>query len=187
LHVLSCTGRTNKRREALWRCQCDCGNPEIIEVSSMVLVRRRKKSCGCIRGRKAKVDHNNRDCCEAVLLALHCAARWKKELWVHFSHFKTHYVIFPERNRNYPVAYRVTSQGQVTHSRGYPDYATLFGHKTERIYIQFRMVGFDPPDPWTTYKNDHVFFAHQRHLAEECVRRLNEEHAGHREHRILED
>jgi hypothetical protein len=68
-----------------------------------------------------KVDHNNRDCREAVLLALHWAARWKTDLWIHYARTKSHYVIFPEESPNYPVAYRVTPQGEVSPSRGYPD------------------------------------------------------------------
>lgn len=37
---------TNKRRKAVWKCKCDCGN--YIEVSSDKLTTGNTKSCGCL-------------------------------------------------------------------------------------------------------------------------------------------
>src|SRR5438105_3532478 len=97
LHVLANTGKTNSRKEVLWQCQCSCGNPETLEVPTPMLVRGLKKSCGCLKGRKVGVDHNNRDCREAVLLALYWARIWKQEITIHFGHRKALYVLHRKR------------------------------------------------------------------------------------------
>ena len=44
--------RNDGRRNALWRCKCDCGN--ITTASSVEITHQRKKSCGCSR-RKQKI------------------------------------------------------------------------------------------------------------------------------------
>ena len=36
------------RRRTTWWCECDCGNPELLEFVGTDLVRGRKKSCGCV-------------------------------------------------------------------------------------------------------------------------------------------
>lgn len=45
----------------MWECQCDCGNMEIIYVSTTDLRQGRKSSCGCGRKRKKQPAHNRKD------------------------------------------------------------------------------------------------------------------------------
>ncbi len=47
LTVLEFTGRSNKHKQPLWKCQCNCGN--LLDVSRNSLVRGNTKSCGCSR------------------------------------------------------------------------------------------------------------------------------------------
>lgn len=46
LTVLEDTGKTDKNRNALWKCKCQCGN--IIEVNATSLLTGNTKSCGCL-------------------------------------------------------------------------------------------------------------------------------------------
>ena len=50
LLVLKRTG-TDKRRNAIWLCQCDCGN--LKEISSPILKSKTTISCGCLRKENA--------------------------------------------------------------------------------------------------------------------------------------
>lgn len=43
-------------KEVRWLCQCSCGNPELISVSTHTLNRGYTQSCGCYRKEKAKQD-----------------------------------------------------------------------------------------------------------------------------------
>lgn len=48
--LLTAIEPTNKRASncsVVWRCICDCGNPEIVEVAARQLVRGHTMSCGC--------------------------------------------------------------------------------------------------------------------------------------------
>lgn len=51
LKVISYVG-TNNRREALWKCECKCGNVKIILGSS--LRNGKTKSCGCLNSEKSR-------------------------------------------------------------------------------------------------------------------------------------
>ena len=44
------------RHEALWDCQCDCGNPEIVKKKGYNLKRGKGVSCGCLTH---ELNHNN--------------------------------------------------------------------------------------------------------------------------------
>lgn len=46
LQVLEATGKRSASGDVIWLCQCDCGN--IAEVASSLLLKERKKSCGCL-------------------------------------------------------------------------------------------------------------------------------------------
>lgn len=43
-------------KEVRWLCQCSCGNPELVSVSTHNLNRCYTQSCGCYRKEKAKQD-----------------------------------------------------------------------------------------------------------------------------------
>ena len=43
-------------KEVRWLCQCGCGNPELVSVSTHTLNRGYTQSCGCYRKEKAKQD-----------------------------------------------------------------------------------------------------------------------------------
>lgn len=136
LKVVEETNRRDARKEVVWRCACECGGETFASTSS--LVRGFKKSCGCLRGRKHATDHNNRDCREAVTLAVYLAAQWGQDQFVLFGHSVMRYVIHPrpssrpgERRVAVQNCYRVTPAGEVIAYKGYPDYATLFTREKE--------------------------------------------------------
>jgi hypothetical protein len=193
LTVVADSGKVSDRREHLWLCQCACGNPQLVPVPTKDLLGKHKKSCGCLKRRyKNPADHMSRGCREAVSLALYWAPRWGHDLYVQygrqgrFMDKEPFYTVTPDKRPRFHVqlGYRVTPKGEVKHYPGYPDYATLFGRPTERIYLQFRRK--EPPSDWITYgDNFEVFWAHQRALAEQRVRELNETNPGF-EHRIKE-
>ena len=61
LVVLSYVGTDQYRREALYKCRCDCG--EVILANGPSMVRGATRSCGCIRKERAAalakaIDHN---------------------------------------------------------------------------------------------------------------------------------
>lgn len=42
--------RRNDKREAIWRCECDCG--KIVDVRMANLRNENTSSCGCLRGKR---------------------------------------------------------------------------------------------------------------------------------------
>jgi hypothetical protein len=194
LKVVADAEKHGERGEHLWLCQCSCGNPELVEVDTHSIIRKHKKSCGCLLLRRKKyADHNNRECREMVLLALYWATQWGCDLRVYYrirrrGNKDVLYTVTSEKGRHphLQLGYIVTPKGQVSHYPGYPDYATLLGLAIERIYLQFRRRE-ETSCEWITYgDNFEVFWAHQRDLAEERVRELNETNPSF-EHRIKED
>lgn len=51
LTVLRYTGESDKNRQAVWECQCDCGN--IIKARGTSLRSGEVRSCGCLRSEVA--------------------------------------------------------------------------------------------------------------------------------------
>jgi hypothetical protein len=91
------------------------------------------------RGRLHTIDHNNRDCREAVALALYLARLWGEDQYVLFGHNSMRYVIHPrpssqvgKRRVATQNCYRVTPAGEVFAYQGYPDCPTLFGTQKEQ-------------------------------------------------------
>jgi hypothetical protein len=83
-------------------------------------------------GRKHTTDHRNRDCREAVTLALYLARRWGSDQYVLFGHSSMRYVVHPCLSASAAqTGYRVTPSGEVIASRGYPARATLFAPMKE--------------------------------------------------------
>ena len=194
LTVVADSGKVDEHKKHLWLCQCACGNPELVSVPTNHLLSKAKKSCGCLQPSPKKyADHKNRECREAVSLALYWAPRWGCNLHVYYSRGsyyrqKEPFYTITALKRSYghlQLGYTVSIKGEVTHRPGYPDYAALFGRTDERIYLQFRRK--DTPNEWITYgDNFEVFWAHQRTLAEQRVCELNETNQDF-EHRIKED
>jgi len=126
LTVLRDTGQLNHRQEVLWLCQCICGNQ--CEAITKHLLAGLKKSCGCLRGRKTTTNHNNRDCREALLIALYAARRWQIDLVIYFSYYANQYLVRTTKDNKragYQVGYRVSPDGTVVNYPGYPDKETL--------------------------------------------------------------
>ena len=194
LTVVADSGKVSDRNEHLWLCQCACGNPQLVSVRTKDILAKHKRSCGCLkRSNKNHADHLCRDCREAVSLALYWAPIWDCALYIHYGRQGRYmdkapfYTVTSDRNPRCHVqlGYIISPKAEVRHCPGYPDYATLFGRTDERIYLQFRRK--DTPSAWITYgDNFEVFWAHQRALAEQRVRELNEKNQTF-EHRIKED
>jgi len=187
LKVVRDSGRRKPWGEVIWLCRCGCGNPEEVPVTTTRLLKKEKKSCGCLRGRKAKAGrHDTAEAREAVGLAIYWAEVLKTPLDVHWGYGKVKYVIHDPaggKRCHYPRLWHVLPDGTVQNTPGYPDYPTLFGVPGGRLYIQFRYKG--SAEPWTTYQRSFVFAAHQRHLAERQVQRLEAE-GKDMEYRIVE-
>ena len=45
---------TSKRKRVYWLCECDCGNPTLISIDTSKIQSGHTKSCGCLKGEKAK-------------------------------------------------------------------------------------------------------------------------------------
>jgi hypothetical protein len=82
------------------------------------------------RGRKHTTDHNNRDCREAVTLALYLARLWQQDQFILFGHSVMRYVIHQEPSdrpgktgRNTQTGYKITPSGEIIAYPGYPNYA----------------------------------------------------------------
>ena len=56
LTVIEKTGTVNKHQNLLWKCKCTCGN--VIEATTTVLRKGKKKSCGCKRWARGSGVYN---------------------------------------------------------------------------------------------------------------------------------
>jgi hypothetical protein len=115
------------------------------------------------------ISHNNRDCREAVTLALLLAKQWQQDLFILFGYHVMRYVIHeaPSPNRHCQVGYVVSADGKVSPGQGFPSYAELFGG--EALAIQFRL---GRNHEWTILGSE-AFRRHERHLAQNRVNELN--------------
>lgn len=55
LTVRSFSHNDEKSHKAVWLCECDCGNEK--HIRSDMLLSRRAKACGCLRGQNSRLWH----------------------------------------------------------------------------------------------------------------------------------
>lgn len=89
LTVIERTG-SNKYKQALWRCKCDCGNEKI--VVSYSLIQGTTVSCGCY-GKEQRINAHKKPYCEAAFNVIlekykRRAKEYKREFSLSESEFR---------------------------------------------------------------------------------------------------
>jgi hypothetical protein len=120
------------------------------------------------------VKHNNRDCREAVTLAIYLANQWQQDIFILYGNRSMRYVLRDGLRvyRSCQVGYVVSATGEVANHKSFPSYAELFGG--DAVVIQFRFRGRD--DEWSNLAE--TFRMHERHRAESRARELSRQNNG---------
>jgi hypothetical protein len=121
------------------------------------------------------IQHNNRDCREAVTLALYLANQWQQDIFILYGSRSMRYVLRdgPRPYRSCQIGYVISPAGEVANHQGFPSYAELFGG--EAVVIQFRF--HDSTDEWGNLSGE-TFRMHQKHRAERRVSELTKQNKG---------
>src|SRR5262249_19242884 len=115
-------------------------------------------------------NHQNRDCREAIVLAIFLGKQWQQQLFVHYVDWSGQYTLESQPRFSNPrqLGFPVSPNGEVSPQAGFPSYGELFGGET--VLIQFRFRG--RLDEWDTLKNE-TFRMHEKHRAKDRVAELN--------------
>jgi hypothetical protein len=115
-------------------------------------------------------NHENRDCREAIVLAIYLAKQWQQSFFVHYVDWSGQYTLESRAkfSKHRQLGFVVSPTGEVSPQQGFPSYAELFGG--EDVVVQFRFRGRN--DEWDTLKNE-TFRMHEKQRAKSRAVELN--------------